>query len=279
MNENLGDKVKRELLGLQIKSPCCKSSFKTGVTVFAKSRKNKFTDELDEYVGKLSRQKKKSFFGEDEGVGYLVAEESGHKYPSGGKTCQYCQSMLLRGAFLVCGRASVATNNKGMHVEMAVPDGKNAEILSEILASVGLEPKRSVRRGETLLYYKKRETIYDFLAYIGAVTLSFDLMNEEIMSERKAVAQRQTICDTTNIKRSLDAAGKQVAAIKAIKKRGAFDELPPTLKETAIIRLENPSESLDGITELHSGGLSRSAVNRRLHKIIEWAHKKGYITS
>ena len=273
---NFGSEIKRQLLGLTIKSPCCKSSFITGTEIFAKNRKNEFTEPLAQYKSKLNARKKRAFFDEQEDVGYLIAEEDGMKYPeSKGRTCPYCQAMLLRGAFLVCGRASKTETD--LHLEMSMPNEKAETELFAILTACGLEPKCTVRRSEILLYYKKHERVSDFIAYIGAVTLSFDMINDTILKETRTVANRQKNCDTTNIMRTLAAAERQNEAISAIIEKGSLDELPLPLRRTARIRLENPIESLDVITELHDEEITRSGVNHRLARIVKFAEKKGYV--
>ncbi|MBR2473743.1 MAG: DNA-binding protein WhiA [Clostridia bacterium] len=272
---NFGSEIKKQLLLLNIKSPCCKKSFITGAEIFAKSRKNEFTEALSEYKERLQSKKKRAFFDEQVDIGYQRAEENAEVFPvSHGRVCQYCHAAMLRGAFMVCGRASRGEND--IHLEMSMPSERAASVVAQSLAELGIEPKKTVRRGEILLYYKKREAVSDFIAYIGAVSLSFDIINDSIIKERRAVANRQKNCDTTNIMKSLSAAERQTAAISAIIAHGALDELPINLRETAMIRLENPIESLDEITELHRGEISRSGVNHRLARIIEFAKKKGY---
>ena len=270
---SFGNVIKEELLRLQIKSPCCKSSLVTGVRIFAKSRKNELSDAIEQYTERLMRQKKKknTFFDDEVALGYTVGEENGKKVPvSSGRICPFCHSMLTRGAFLVCGRANISGSD--VHIEMAVPSTESADILCEGLGEIDILPKRTVRRGEMLLYYKKRSTASDFLGYIGAVSMSFNVMQDFILNQRRASAVRQTNCDTKNILKSVGAAEKQIDAINAIISGGSFDELDAPLKETAMIRLENPAESLSVIAELHEG-ISRSGVNHRLKRIIEISEK------
>jgi DNA-binding transcriptional regulator WhiA len=274
---SFGNVIKEELLRLQIKSPCCKSSFITGAEIFAKSRKNELTDAILQYKERLLRVKKKknTFFDDEVALGYVVGEENGKKVPvSSGRVCPFCHSMLVRGAFLVCGRANISGSD--VHIEMAVPSDEAADVLCLGLDEIDVLPKRTVRRGEILLYYKKRSVASDFLGYIGAVSMSFNVMQDFILNQRRANAVRQTNCDTKNILKSVSAAEKQVEAINAIISGGAFDELDAQLKETAMIRLQNPSEPLGVIAELHEG-ISRSGVNHRLQKIVQFAMKKGYL--
>ena len=275
-SSNLGSEIKKQLLLLNIKTPCCKRSFITGTEIFAKNRKNEFTELIAQYKERMQSRKKREFFDEQENVGYVVCEEYGDKYPiSKGRTCQYCQAMLIRGAFLVCGRAN--KSEKDLHLEMSMPNELAADTLSDILTQLDIEPKRARRRSELLLYYKKRDSVSEFLAYIGAVTLSFDMINDTIVNQTRRVANRQKNCDTTNIMRTLDAANRQSEAINAIIEKGSLDELPLSLRKTARIRLENPIESLDVITELHDEEITRSGVNHRLARIVKFAEKKGYV--
>ena len=278
MEENITfvQSIKHQLLSMEIKSDCCKRSFITGTEIFARSRKNEFTDAINEYKEKLSRKKRKAFFEDSEPAGYVVDEESGLKLPvSSGRICPSCFANLIRGAFLVCGRAS--KSEKNLHLEMVMPSREARMLLSEYLSELSFVPKEAIRRGEILLYYKKYETVEDFLTYIGASASTLDLMNSAIMSELRTSVNRQRNCDTGNIQKTVDAAMRQTDAIKAIIEFGALRDLPRTLRQTAEIRLAHPMDSLDDITELHGGEISRSGVNHRLKKIVEFAEKKGYL--
>ena len=79
MSENITfvQNIKNQLLAIEIKPECCKQSFITGTEVFARSRKNEFTDAINEYKKKLIRKKKKAFFEDDASAGYVTSEESG----------------------------------------------------------------------------------------------------------------------------------------------------------------------------------------------------------
>ena len=278
MSENITfvQNIKNQLLAIEIKPECCKQSFITGTEVFARSRKNEFTDAINEYKKKLIRKKKKAFFEDDASAGYVTSEESGKILPvSSGRICPSCFAHLLRGAFLVCGRAS--RSEKNLHVEMVMPSEEAKMLLSEYLTELDFVPKEAHRRGEILIYYKKYETVEDLLTYIGASATTLDLMNSAILSELRTSVNRQRNCDTGNIQKTVDAAKRQTDAIKAIMEFGSLSDLPPTLRQTAEIRLEHPLDQLDDITEYHGGEISRSGVNHRLSKIVKYAEKMGYL--
>ncbi len=270
------DEIKNQLLAVDVKSECCKNSFVCGVTVFERSRKNKYYDRIQEYIHKQRPKKKKQFFENLSPMGYQADEENGERFPKALMPCPHCASHLIRGAFLVCGRSSLT--EKGVSMELVMPGEKSAEIVCEILSGIDINLKSTVRRGEHLLYTKKSQEIEDCLSYIGAVNASFYVMNSKIEKELIMNASRLTNCDANNLVKVADAAARQNEAIRAIMKNGAMDKLSPALKETARIRYENPFESLEMITELHGGALSKSGVNHRLQKIVAFAVKNGYLS-
>lgn len=271
------EEIKKQLLTLSIKPECCKSSFICGVETFARKRKNAFTEAIDDYVAHLRSRKRRSFFDENAVKGYVKAERDGEVYPEkSAMVCENCLPCLIRGAFLVSGRASKSEEN--LHLEMVMPSMAAADAVTELLGGMGLKPKFTVRRGEKLLYYKKADTVEDLLSFIGAQSASFEIMNDVIIKAIRCSANRQKNCDTTNLKRAVDAAALQLKAINSIiASEGGLDGLSAALRETAAIRLENPIESLEEITDLHIDRISRSGVNHRLNKIVGYAVSKGYI--
>jgi DNA-binding protein WhiA len=148
------------------------------------------------------------------------------------------------------------------------------------MTNAGLAPKSTLRKGELLLYCKKADTVEDFLSFIGAQSASFEIMNDAILRGIRASINRQNNCDTTNLKRAVEAASLQLAAINAIiENEGSLDGLPITLRETAKIRLENPIDTLDEIIDVHLDKITKSGVNHRFAKIIAYAKNKGYINN
>lgn len=271
--------IKKQLLSAEIKNECCAVSFLTGASVFARKRKNSFTEAVEEYCSKLKnrKQKHKAFFDDSQPKGFLVSGSSASDIcpVSSGRVCQHCAASLVRAAFLVCGRAS--RTEKGLHLELVMPNSASGTFMLEILSGAGIQLKRTVRRGEELLYCRRAETVEDLLSFIGAVSVSFELMNDTIVKDIRRAANRQKNCDTTNVMKAVDAAARQTEAINAIIAHGSLDELPAAVRETAVIRLENPIEPLEVLAGLHSGGISKSGVYHRLNKIVEYALKKGYI--
>ena len=174
---------------------------------------------------------------------------------------------FLSGVFMACG--SISDPEKIYHMEFVPPNEEKADILFEMLSQAGYPPKASLRRGQTVLYFKESSQIEDLLTLMGAVKSSLTLMETKIVKDLRNRANRATNCETANIDKLVKAAVSQKEDILYLMEQGAFDSMPPSLKETARLRLENPDMSLSQLASLC--GASRSGVNHRLDKICKIA--------
>ena len=273
------------------KSTCCRSSLACGVKLFAKSRKNQFTERAEELCQRLSRVRGKKhggglmdlgnapkgykFITEPQAEGETENETARRRLTVDGSVCAECTGMLLRGCFISAGRLSNPL--KTMCMELSMPNMEVAEYMSNLLGEHGLAPKINVRKNEILLYYKNSDVICDVLNYMGAFNSFFKLQNVIIYKNYKSTTNRKTNCDTSNITKSVIASSHQTAAINAILAAGMMDALPRSIRETAMIRLENPDASLEELVPLHPSPITKAGIHHRLQKAVAFAEQKGYI--
>ena len=144
-----------------------------------------------------------------------------------------------------------------------------AESLSGLLTDAGLEPKMMSRRGESVLYYKDSESIENFLAYIGANTAAFTIMNKKIERELRSGANRIANGEMANIGKTVAAAADQINAINNLIRSGEIERIPEELKQTAYLRLENEDATLAALAEMHTPPITKSGVNHWLKKLVE----------
>ena len=76
-------------------------------------------------------------------------------------------------------------------------------------------------------------------------------------------------CETANLAKTVDAAVKQINAIKKLKEMGKFNELPDNLKELAELRVKNPEASLTELGQMLKEPIGKSGVNYRLKNIMK----------
>lgn len=176
---------------------------------------------------------------------------------------------FIAGAFLSC--SNLSDPEKDYHLEFVLHQESLALDLIALLDNLTIRASHSIRRGQHIVYSKDSKSIEDILTMMGATSAVMDIMNIKIYRDVRNKVNRQTNCETSNIEKTVSAATAQSADIRYLQKVGLFDSLEPALKETAIVRLENPDLSLRELSELI--GISRSGINHRLKKISEFAHK------
>ena len=80
-------------------------------------------------------------------------------------------------------------------------------------------------------------------------------------------------CEVANLNKTVNAATKQIEAIKKLKVSKKFTNLSDELKEIAELRLKNPDASLIELGNMLKIPVGKSGVNYRLNKLIKIAEE------
>ncbi len=180
-----------------------------------------------------------------------------------------CRRAFIRGAFLSAG--TMSDPGKSYHFEIACGSEHDAEDLTGVIGTFGIEPKMTVRKRKFLVYIKDSESIIDILNVMDAPQALMHLENVRIIKDIKNDVNRQSNCDSANISKTVNAAKKQLADIRLIESEMGLDQLTPQLREMAEIRLEHPEESLRDLGDYLDPPVGKSGVNHRLARIGEIA--------
>ena len=182
-----------------------------------------------------------------------------------------CFGAFLRGVFLACG--SISSPEKNYHLEFVVPFMKLSGDLFSILEEMGFTPKKVVRKGYNVIYFKDSESIEDLLTAMGATNSTILLINIKINKDIRNHINRRVNFETANIDRAVKAGISQSKAIKKIIKNKGIESLPENLRETALLRLRNPEATLSELEELLEGKVSKSGINHRLKRLMKIAEE------
>ncbi len=174
---------------------------------------------------------------------------------------------FLAGAMLVAGNLS--DPEKDYHFEIICPKQDIAEQLIALLEQQGIKAHSMIRRDLPVVYRKDSQSIEDLLTMFGAHKAVMEMMNVKIVKDIRNNANRVTNCETSNIMKSAGAAAHQLKDIAWLEEKGRLETLPVVLKETALLRIDNPEATLRELAEI--SGVSRSGINHRLKKISEIA--------
>lgn len=174
---------------------------------------------------------------------------------------------LIRGIFL--GSGSINNPENKYHLEIILSTEVNAENIRNLLEKFEIHMKILSRKNGYSLYLKDADEISKFLAFIGANSAVLKFEEIRVIRDMKNNINRKVNCETANIKKTVNAAVKQIEVIKKLQKTGRFDKLPENLKEIASLRLENPDASLVELGKMLKKPLGKSGVNHRLKQLEE----------
>ena len=178
---------------------------------------------------------------------------------------------FIKGIFLGCG--SVSGPDAKYHLEFSFKRRGDAVFAENMLSSLSLSPKRTTRREAYLIYFKDSTSIEDILAGIGAVKKVLQLMDTKVIKDLRNRLNRRNNCETANLQRTISACTQQVNAIQYIISKRGIEYLSDDLQRIACFRLENPEMSLSEMAKELSGEFSKSAIDRRLKKLVLTANE------
>ncbi len=182
-----------------------------------------------------------------------------------------CRRAYLRGAFLSAG--SMSDPDKSYHMEFLCENEEQAEQLIEIIAGFGIEAKSIPRKKYLVVYIKEGSSIVELLNIMEAHVSLMNFENSRILKEVRNTVNRRVNCETANIKKTADAASRQMEDILLLKERYGLKNLPDKLREVAEVRLEYPEATLVELGEMLDTPVGKSGVNHRLRKLSELADR------
>ncbi len=295
MEKTFAQKVKTELCEPRVERKCCAVAEAYGVLLYAHSfspRSVRIRTASEEFAERLPHLFRRAFgidFDEPEaqrGVKHLFAIQDPEKLkiifdafgndmasPSlhinfGVIEEPCCKASFVRGAFLAGG--SVTDPAKRYHLELATTHYSVSREAYSVLLEMGFSPKEAQRKGEHLLYFKKSEHIEDLLTTIGAPVCAMDVMSAKIEKDMKNSINRKVNCDSANADKVVEAAARQMEAIRRIDKLYGLDSLPDKLQEAALLRYANPEASLADLAMLSYPPVSKSCLSHRLKKLLTY---------
>jgi len=174
---------------------------------------------------------------------------------------------FLRGLLLSAG--SVSGGPGGPHVEFVLRERRQAVELQRLLAASEVRGLRTERRGRHIVYLKGQEQIAGLLRLVGANRALLDFETSRVSRDVRNRLNRLLNAEEANLARTVQAADRQLQAIGHLEAGGELDQLADGLREAAAQRRRQPDADLDTLAS--SLGISRSAMNHRLRRLVELA--------
>ena len=178
---------------------------------------------------------------------------------------------FLRGAFIISG--TIANPEKVYSCEIFTYNEYIAALAGEILEEFDLHVNIVKRKNYYVAYLKDSSSISDFLSVLGAHKNMMEYMNTFIQKTLTNKINRQNNCQIANLGKTVNASVKQRNAINKLMNLPLWEEIDEETKKIAKVRLIYPNESLENIGKMVVPMMSKSAVSRRLNKLIEKAEE------
>ncbi len=180
---------------------------------------------------------------------------------------QCCRVAYLRGAFL--GGGSVNRPDASCHLELVTGSYAFAELLLSLLKRLELPAGITDRKNDYVVYLKEGEAILDFLGMLEAEEAVAEFEVTRNLKEVRNQVNRLVNCETANLQKTVDAAGRQIASIQILAEAGRLRMLPDTLRQAAETRLAYPDATLSELAAMLKVG--KSGINHRLRKLEQLA--------
>ena len=174
---------------------------------------------------------------------------------------------FLRG--LLLGSGSVSGGPGGPHVEFVLRDRRRALKLQHLLEASEVRSSRMERRGRQVVYLKGQDQIAGLLRLVGANRALLDFETSRVSRDVRNRLNRLLNAEEANLARTVRAADRQLQAIGRLEADGELERLADGLREAAAQRRRQPDADLDTLAS--SLGISRSAMNHRLRRLVELA--------
>lgn len=182
-------------------------------------------------------------------------------------------SGYLAGAFIASGSVnSPVTSN--YHLEISLNSENYAKWMLHLFSrykNTNLNPKIIKRREKYVIYLKKSDQIAEFLVMIGATASCLEFESYRVDRDFANAANRLANFDTSNMKKTVDAAQKQVKQIKYIDEHYGISNLRnPKARLLCKLRLEFESASLNDLAKMMSDELEEEITRSNVAHLFRY---------
>lgn len=268
---NYTDLIKNEILNNFSEQPLIFNAFLAGIVhgksnephiKICDSARKKLINLLSRHLTICSKNKKIKLlhFGQ-----LAVRQKFVQTINSNNKFTSLCLKAFLQGLFLTDGY--IQNPAKSYQLEIRIKGRWKKAAFKKATSFFKISFKSTEKATYTVFYLKKSRRIVKFLKILGSIEKSLELSDFRAVREILSNVNRQVNFETANINRQVFAAHETIEQIKELLELHNQDLLTPKLKETALIRVEYPHESLESLGRFFNPPLSKSAINHRLRRI------------
>lgn len=182
---------------------------------------------------------------------------------------QFSSNAFLRGAFLAKG--FVNDPERMYHLEISCDSKAEAKLIYEMLKDASFLTKISLWQKKWAIYIKKSDQIFEFLRFIGVQRALLNFQDIIARKDLLNTVNRLVNCETANLDKTVLSASRQLFFIDIVKQNIGLENLSQNLADVAQARLKHPYASIQELTNVIGGSISKSGIFHRLKKIEQIA--------
>ena len=171
----------------------------------------------------------------------------------------------LCGLFLCCGY--IKDPKKEYSLDFFVDNKELADKIYNILLSKKKKIFKTIKKNKILVYLRNSEDIMDILVSMNALKYFFEYEEITIIKNLKNKTIREMNWEVANETKTLNTGNYQIKMIKYIDEKLGLNTLTDVLKEAAMLRLNNPEDSLQSLADMIN--ISKSGIRNRFRRIEE----------
>ena len=168
----------------------------------------------------------------------------------------------LRGFFLSCGY--IKDPKKEYSLDFFVDNKELADKIYNILLSKKKKIFKTIKKNKILVYLRNSEDIMDILVSMNALKYFFEYEEITIIKNLKNKTIREMNWEVANETKTLNTGNYQIKMIKYIDEKLGLNTLTDVLKEAAMLRLNNPEDSLQSLADMIN--ISKSGIRNRFRR-------------
>jgi hypothetical protein len=178
---------------------------------------------------------------------------------------KHCIIAFMQGLFL--GYGYLQNPAKAFHLEIRIKNKWLFAAFKKVASLLRMSFKRHELRGYQVAYLKSHNRIKKFLNQIGLFNLAMEFADYAATNKILGIVNRQVNFETANINRTISASESIEGILRKLIDYENQDVWSENLRQTAVVRLKFPQDSIEQLGQRFDPPLTKSAVNHRLRRI------------
>lgn len=180
----------------------------------------------------------------------------------------------IRGVFGSCGSLFLPRTGYYMVFRLqATPAGSLEKNVTRVLKTNRIPFRCRWRYGFRETVIRDQSAIVGMLSNMRLFRTSLILEEKAMLRSMRDRANKIVNCDSSNIRRTLETAERQIRVAKVLLENGSITSLPCALQDVISARIENPTATLKELGQHLSRPVSKSTIEYRWRKIEQLAKK------